>query len=164
MIPVRPGDVVLFSRQGFYNRLIQAKTWSRVSHVEVVAQPGTPGTRTALPMTVASRNGRGVGYYPFDDEGLHCVLRPVALFDQDAAWRWFLTVNGQGYDWVGLVAFLSAKWQGKENGRQFCSEFATRYLRAGGIDPFNGYDADGISPGEFLKSPVFVRLDAAAGV
>src|SRR3712207_7174694 len=52
-----------------------------------------------------------------------------------------ISVVGQKYDWFGLLAFTSARFQGQENGRMFCSEFATRYLRAGNVDPFNGYDA-----------------------
>ena len=74
------------------------------------------------------------------------------------------------------------KLQGRENGKQFCSEFAARYLRRAigarvhhpaaregngetlavlGLDPFNGYDADGIAPSEFRKSALLrVEMDA----
>jgi hypothetical protein len=150
-----PGDVLLFNRDGFYNRIIRIKTWSRVSHVEVVASGGPS------PMTVASRNGQGVGYYKLDSHGLYCVLRPRSdlVFNQSDAWKWFLTVNGQGYDWLGLLAFASAKFQGKENGKMFCSELACRYLRAGGIDPFRGADADAIAPSDFLKNSTFNQID-----
>jgi hypothetical protein len=158
-VAFQPGDVLLFSRQGFYNRLIQIKTWSRVSHCEVIAMGGP---LLAHPMAVASRNGQGVGYYALDLTGLYCVLRPTVPFDAKAAWEWFLTVNGQGYDWLGLLAFTSAKLQGRENGKMFCSEFSTRYLRAGGVDPFNGYDADGIAPSEYLKSPLLQRIGIEA--
>jgi hypothetical protein len=158
----QPGDVLLYARQGIYNRLIQIKTWSRVSHVEIVSFPSVNGY---APLVVASRNGIGVGQYQFDRAGLYCVLRPIAPFDHWAAMDWFWEhANGQGYDWLGLLAFFSAKLQGRENGRMFCSELATRFLRAGGVDPFNGYDADGISPGEFLKSPAFRRIDEEAVV
>jgi hypothetical protein len=150
---LQPGDVLLFARQGFYNRLIQIKTWSRVSHCEVVVFGGDN------PMTVASRNGVGVGYYKLDPSGLCCVLRPTAPFDAAAAWEWFSKeAVGQGYDWIGLLAFFSAKWQGKENGRMFCSEFCARYLRAGGVDPFGGADADAIAPSDFAKNGAFRRL------
>ena len=148
-----PGDCLLYSRHGVYNWLIQVKTWSRVSHVEVVAY-----VKAGIPITAASRNGKGVNLYQYDPSGLYCVLRPLKSFDSRAANAWFKTVQGQGYDWVGLLAFMSAKFQGKENGKMFCSEFATRYLRQGGIDPFNGADADAIAPSDFLKNSMFVRL------
>lgn len=147
---LRAGDVLLFNRQGLYNKIIMWKTWSQVSHVEVAIDQFS---------SLASRNGVGVGRYSYDFNGLHSVLRPKAFFNYEAAMKWFETVNGQGYDWLGLLAFISAKYQGRDNGKMFCSEFATRLLRAGGIDPFNGYDADGIAPSEFLKSPVFERVE-----
>jgi hypothetical protein len=41
-------------------------------------------------------------------------------------------------------------------GKQFCSEYLTRALRKGGLEPFaEGYDADLVSPGMFLASPAF---------
>jgi hypothetical protein len=156
-----PGDVLMFARDGFYNRLIRIKTWSRVSHCEVVSLGGAYG---AAPLVVASRNSQGVGQYQLDAHGLYCTLRPTSQrFDVEMAMDWFWrNANGQDYDWIGLLAFTSAKFQGKDNGRMFCSEFATRFLRAGGLDPFNGADADAIAPSDFLKNSTFSRLDIAA--
>ena len=153
----QPGDVLLYSHTGFYDWLIRVKSWSKVSHCEVVAIGGLTPLRI-----VGSRNGQGVDVYPFDPTGLKFVMRPLLPFDYDRANAWFRTVQGQPYDWLGLLAFESAKLQGRENGKMFCSEFATRYLRAGGIDPFNAYDADGIAPGEFVKSAVFTKINPAA--
>jgi hypothetical protein len=141
------GDVLLYSGSGFFSRLIQMKTWSKYSHVEVF---------DCDDRCVASRDGIGVGRYPFRVDGLRVILRPLPKFDPAPARLWYATVEGQPYDWFGLLAFTSAKRQGKNNWKMFCSEFATRFLRSGGIDPFNGYDADGIAPGEFMKSPTFV--------
>lgn len=158
----QPGDVLLFSRGGFFGRIIRFKTWSAVSHVEVVH---IGGTANDAPMVVASRNGIGVGYYPIDEHGLYAVLRPINPFDPVRAWAWFRTVNGQQYDWLGLLAFTSAKLQGRENGRMFCSEFAVRYLRAGGVEPFTpSTDADAVAPGEFLKSGAFTRVEEDAAL
>jgi uncharacterized protein YycO len=150
MTPVafRPGDVLLYSGKGLFSRLIQIKTWSRYSHVEVYDGSG---------FSVASRDRIGVGRYPLRMDGLQIVLRPTQRFHVTKARAWFRTVDGQPYDWMGLLAFTSARRQGQENWSQFCSEFATRFLRAGGVDPFNGYDADGIAPGEFLKSALLIR-------
>jgi uncharacterized protein YycO len=140
---MRPGDVLLYTGGSFFARVIQFKTWSRYSHVEIY--DGNGGS-------VASRDGVGVGRYPLRVDGLRVILRPLPAFDPTPARAWFNTVNGQPYDWFGLLAFTSAKRQGRNNWKMFCSEFAARYLRAGGVDPFNGYDADGIAPGEFMKS------------
>lgn len=138
----RPGDVLLYSGTSWFSRLIQFKTWSRYSHCEVYDGDGC---------SVASRDGVGVGRYPLRTDELRVILRPVA-FDVVPARAWFATVDGQPYDWFGLLAFTSAKRQGRNNWKMFCSEFVVRYLRAGGLDPVNGYDADGIAPGELMKS------------
>jgi hypothetical protein len=143
------GDLLLYSGSGMFSKLIRIKTWSRYSHCEVVDGFG---------LSVASRDGLGVGRYPFRSDGLAMVLRPDGKFEYRKARQWFKTVDGQGYDWLGLLAFTSAKYQGNDNKRMFCSEFTTRYYRAGGFDPFNGYDADGIAPGEFAKCPRFKVL------
>lgn len=156
---LQPGDVLLFSRGGLFNWIIKTKTWSHVSHCEGVALTNC-GLRA-----IASRNGKGCAVYPLDYKGLAFVLRPTVPFDNKSALDWFYRerIWQQGYDWIGLVSFTSAKWQGRENGKMFCSEFLTRWLRKGGIDPFNGYDADGIAPGEFCKSPMFRTIWRADG-
>lgn len=165
------GDVLLYRPRGLFGWLISVKTWSRYAHVEVY-----DGHDYAL----ASRDGVGVGRYPYRSEDLAAVYRPRVPFDMNAGRRWFATVNGQPYDWFGLLAFTSAKLQGRENGAMFCSEFAVRFLRRCigakcahpaaqqgnarvlavlGLDPWNGYDADGLAPGEMAKSPL-LRLEA----
>lgn len=167
MTGLLPGDVLLFARTGLFNRLIQLKTWSAVSHVEVVAIPGAPFFRAPQRWTfntVASRNGVGVGLYAPDLSQLHSVYRPTVPFDQATALDWFWRdANRQGYDWLGLLAFFNAKRQGRENSKMFCSEFAARYLRIGGVDAFNGYDADGIAPSEFCKSVLLQKLQVIDG-
>ena len=147
---LKPGDVMLYRGTGVFSALIRFKTWSKYSHCEVYEGEGG---------VVASRDSIGVGRYPFRHEGLSLVVRPKQAFDATTATAWFETVNGQGYDWLGLMAFFVAKWQGRENGRMFCSEMAVRFLRAGGVEPFSPEaDADAISPGEFAKSSAFTRF------
>lgn len=147
---LRPGDVLLYSGTGLFSALIRIKTWSRFSHVEVYDCVGH---------AVASRDGIGVGLYPFRHRDLAMVLRPREPFALEGARAWFRSVNGQGYDWLGLTCFFIARWQGRDNCRMFCSEFACRYLRAGGLEPFHqDYDADAVSPGMFAASPAFDRI------
>lgn len=151
---LQPGDLLLYARRGFWARAIQIKTWSRISHVECCVSATD---------VVASRDGRGVARYALTRDGLDAILRPRAPFDLDAALRWFATVDGQGYDWLGLLAFFWARWQGRDNQRMFCSELATRWYRAGGVEPFTPEtDADAVAPGEFLKSGAFRRVWTAS--
>lgn len=145
---LRIGDVLLYGGNGLFSRLIQIKTWSRYSHVEIYDGNG---------LSVASRDGIGVGRYQVRLDGLRVILRPLAKFDPTPARLWFSTVDGQPYDWFGLLSFMSAKRQGRNNWKQFCSEFAVRYLRAGGVEPFTKTtDADSIAPGEFMKSGALI--------
>jgi hypothetical protein len=141
------GDVLLFSRRSLFNFLITLKTWSPYTHVEV-ADVDDSGDVT----TFASRNKEGVGEYVPDLSGLALVLRlPDGAFNRaDARW-WFLDneIWKQGYDYIGLFNFFYARFVGPENGRMFCSEFVTRFLRAGGWDPFPDMDADTIAPRDF---------------
>lgn len=150
------GDVLLFSRTSFFNRIIQVKTWSRFTHVEIVG-----GVKDTLTRTYASRNGLGVGVYPADYQGLALVLRPcfpcgacAGPFDVLKARAWFYqNAVGQRYDWLGLLNFTYARYVGQDNHAMFCSEFATRFLREGGFDPFPANDADTISPRDFSVCP-----------
>jgi hypothetical protein len=148
---LKPGDVLLFNRSGTFNWIIRVKTWSRFSHVEVAVGPER---------LFASRNGEGVNFYRLDARGLAVVLRPREPFDVRAAEHWarFSNVVGQGYDWAGLLNFTYARLASRENGRMFCSEAATRFLRMGGLDPFPGADADTIAPRDFSMCPLFVPV------
>ena len=141
-----PGDVLLFNRKSIYNWVINVKTWSRISHVEVV-ETANHGHVTIA----ASRNGKGVKRFEPDWRGLALVLRPVpTLLGLDVARAWFETVRGQKYDWLGLLNFAYARAVGKDNGKMFCSEFATRFMRRAGLPLFPEQDADTIAPRDFL--------------
>ena len=151
---LQDGDVLLFSRStSIFNWIIKVKTWSRFTHCEVIQFDGD------TLKTVASRDGVGVGWYPPEWRGLAMVLRPVQFpnvkgrtFNTKLARAWFAKVKGQGYDWLGLLNFAYARVVGADNTKQFCSEFCTRYLRAGGFNLFRTQDADTVSPRDFAYS------------
>lgn len=152
MIPeLRPGDCLLyFSRHSLMDWCVAIKTWNLVSHVEIYRGEG---------MSVASRNGIGVNLYNLRRDGLAYVLRPredSGPLDVTKSQSWFFrTAQGQGYDWLGLLCFTLAVHQGAPD-KMFCSEFATRWYRAGGFRPFaEAYDADLVAPAQFLQSPAF---------
>lgn len=148
---LRPGDCLLYRPAGVWSTLIAVKTWHWVSHCEAYIGDFK---------SVASRDGKGVGHYDLRVQGLNLVCRPKTPVDIDAAWDWFLTVDGQPYDWAGLSRFLLAgRAPFGNNGKMFCSEFLTRFYRAGGYDPFNEYlDADAVAPCNFLYSNLFEQF------
>ncbi len=146
-LDLREGDCLLYGQSDLFGALTCLKTWSDTAHVEIYAGAG---------YSVASRNGKGVGrYFTRYDQLLH-VLRPKTEFNHDAAQGWFYReACGQKYDWLGLLCFTLAVKQGAPD-KMFCSEFAAKYYRAGGFDPFHpGWHADKIAPGNFLMSPAF---------
>ncbi len=145
MIDLQCGDVLLYDQwYAVSDWLVKMKTGSAIVHCEVVASDG-------LPPSVASARFRGVDDYLFEPKALRFVLRPLQPFDRHAANIWFETVQGQPYGYLGLFGYYNADLQ-TDTGDWTCSKLATRYLRAGGVDAFNGYVSGGIAPGDFLKS------------
>jgi hypothetical protein len=160
---LRPGDTLLYRPVAFswrhplgwlFGRLIALKTWHNISHVEVFV--GSTGG-VAEARSVASRDGQGVEAYPVRLTDLAYVLRPQPVaeesFDLAAGLRWFGTVRGQHYDWLGLTRFVRTSITPSRT-RMFCSAFWLRFYRACGFNPFHArIDADAIAPGEILDSP-----------
>lgn len=141
---LQPGDTLLYFSNSLLDWAIALKTWTKVAHVEIYA-----GNRTSY----ASRNGVGVNQYSFRKQGLACVLRDNDIADFAAASWWFSKVQGQKYDWKGLLCFTLAVKQGAKD-RMFCSEFWTRFKREEGIEPFNNdWDADRVPPAFCLVTP-----------
>lgn len=144
---LRPGDCLLYGPKpgSIFGWLISRKTWHGVSHCEMYTGKGK---------SFASRDGIGVGLYPLRTDELAYVLRPTDPLDWAAFWKWFYTVNGQKYDWLGLLRFVYTKsGSSGKNEKMFCSEAMTRGYRALGARVFNDQeDADAIAPAQFLTS------------
>jgi hypothetical protein len=145
---LKPGDCLLYRPKGFFGFLIGKKTWHRVAHCEMYIGKGR---------SVASRDGKGVAVYPWRNTELGYVLRPLRsdVLDWASFWKWFATVNGQKYDWFGLLRFVHTGEAGKgDNGKMFCSEFLTRaYWALDARVISKQEDADAIAPFQFLVSP-----------
>jgi hypothetical protein len=151
---LKPGDCLLYGPKpgSFWGWVIARKTWHGVSHCELFIGKGK---------SFASRDGIGVGLYPLRSEQIAYVLRPTAWLDWAAFWKWFYTVNGQKYDWFGLLRFVYTK-EGScgNNDKQFCSEAMTRAYRALAAHVFNDKeDADAIAPANFLLSPALTIVE-----
>lgn len=141
------GDCLLYRPKphSLTGLVIALKTWTWIAHVEVYKGGG---------VSLASRDGIGVNAYPLRTEQLGLVRRPNQFFDLGAALRWFEGVKGQKYDWLGLMCFTLAVRQGAPD-RMFCSEFAHRLYRSGGLKVFsNDLDADHTAPAQFDQTPV----------
>lgn len=153
---LKPGDCLLYHPVRFdllhpgwiFGAAIRFKTWHNVSHCELFIG----GARR---VSAAARDGRGVGLYPLRTSELQYILRPTQPLDWKAFWPWFYRVNGEGYDWLGLLRFAWFKEIGRgDNGKMFCSEFLTRAYRALGADVISpDEDADAVAPANFLLSP-----------
>lgn len=159
---LRPGDCLLYGRTPFktspvgwlFGLIINIKTWSRFCHVEIYGGNGK---------AFASRDGKGVGLYDFREAQLLKVRRPDQdKYDHELALDWFAHVNGQKYDFVGLLGFglnrtklaLQAILRIKPAAMQFCSEFYTRWCIKAGVHPFNReIDPETIAPAQFDQVP-----------
>lgn len=148
---LKPGDVLLYKPQGIFGWIIRVKTWHSVSHCEVYTGDG---------FSVASRDGLGVNKYPWRNTELAAVCRPVQPFDLFKALVWFQKQKGTPYGWMDLLQFAGLNVDSKGI---VCSPFVTRFLRAGGLDPFNGEQAELIAPFQFELSPVFEIYEVIDG-
>lgn len=151
---LKPGDHLLYTptKGSIFGALIAVKTWHGISHCELYVGKGK---------SAAARDGIGVGLFPLRTEQLAYVLRPQGELDWFAFWTWFRSVNGQKYDWLGLLRFAWFKSIGTGNdGKQFCSEFLCRAGRKLGLKVFAATeDADAIAPASFLTSANLTIVD-----
>ncbi len=141
-----PGDILLYGGRDLVSRLIQFRTWSDVSHIEIYVGEGR---------SVASRNGLGVGKYPLRIVGLRRVYRATigALtypqFNFENCMAWFATVDGTPYGWADLLRFYLINVPTKG---LICSEFADLFFRNGGLPLFNtNYPEGAVCPGDYEK-------------
>jgi hypothetical protein len=143
---LEPGDILLYGGRDLVSRLIQFRTWSDVSHIEIYVGDGR---------SVASRNGIGVNKYPLRIAGLRRVYRSKqrlmlhGFFDFEKSMAWFATVSGKPYGWADLLRFylINVRTQGL-----ICSEFADLFFRNGGLPLFNtNYPEGAVCPGDYEK-------------
>ena len=151
------GDVLLFDRGAPFgiSTIIKFKTWSDVSHVGVIIYKPVTTTNEVLLSSEIS----GVHLFPLGTlEGLKYVYRlkkPLTVVEKLEGRKWVETVLGQGYDYLGLLAFFWAKFRGKDNNKQFCSELVGRLFKEIKRSWLHKWiDADYYVPADFKKSPL----------
>ena len=144
---LQPGDLILYAPSSLYGKLIAIKTWHSISHCELFTGNG---------QSAASRDGVGVGLYPLRTDHAAYVLRPqdAGVLDWVAFWKWFRTVNGQKYDWWGLLRFVWTHELGpNQHAKMYCSEFVVRAYRVMGSKAVSATeDADAFAPAPLLAS------------
>ncbi len=137
---LQPGDILLYGGGDVVSRLIQFRTWSDVSHIEIYVGDGR---------SVASRNGVGVGQYPLRVAGLRRVYRPKVFLNLLQGLNWFATVNGTPYGWADLLRFYLINVPTKG---LICSEFADLFFRNCNLPLFNtNYPEGAVCPGDYEK-------------
>ena len=147
---MRQGDALIYRAHSLFGYIISLKTWFRASHVEAYFGRG---------WSIGCREGRGVAFYDFNSKHLARILRPSEPFDVEKAMCWYYrSAEGQKYDYLGLLCFTLAAKHGSRN-KMWCSEFMTRWYRAGGFNPFStDVDADRVAPAQFVQSPLFSEV------
>ena len=145
-----PGDMMLYyDEHNPVDWVIAEKTGKRVSHVERFIGDG---------QSIASRNGIGVGTYPLRLDGLVCVRRINVPWKLADGLAWFKTVDGQAYDFKGLLTATAFVGEGTP-GDMFCSEFSLNFDRACGVEPFNpSLRADCCYPRDLWMCPAFTTV------
>lgn len=142
---LQPGDFLLYRPSSLTGVIIAVKTWTWIAHIEIYKGGG---------ISLASRDGIGVNAYPLRLDQLGIVRRPNKPFSFAKGLRYFETVKGQKYDWLGLMCFTLAVHQGSPD-RQFCSEFAHNFAIAEDLELFStDLVPDHTSPAQFDQTPV----------
>src|SRR5687768_12687953 len=137
---ILPGDILLYDRDGWANTFIKFKRGEKYSHVAIASRPG---------YMLEARQGDVCDERPIRFDGLAAVYRHTDPIDFEKGFEWFeAEAKGQGYDWIGLLSFAFAKFQGRQNNLMFCSEFVCRFFKKLGNGLFSDdTDCDAVSPG-----------------
>lgn len=153
---ILPGDILLYDRDGWVNKFIKFKRGEKFSHVAIASQSG---------FMLEALQGTTCDERPLRLDGLAGILRTKEPIDFEVGYEWFLKVaKGQAYDWVGLLSFAFARFQGRTNNKMFCSEFVVRFFAKLNCPLFaDDTDADAVSPGLIPYSAalfkVWIRAD-----
>jgi hypothetical protein len=145
-----PGDVLLYSGTSFFSKVIEVKTFSAISHVEVYFGDGK--TVTARP--------EGANIYDFTPVDLAEVRRPTFPIDIKRAEPWLNAIKGMPYGWPDMEIFAGLK--APNDGSLVCSEVSAMLLhnaRTGELSTF-ATDADlrRIAPAHFQLSPLLIPI------
>jgi hypothetical protein len=145
MNDVKPA-VLLFRGRGIISSLIRWQTRGTYSHAAFLLRDGR---------IVEAWQGRGVHVRELDSfDGIARFSIPEMTDEQwDVALGYALSQVGKGYDYWGVLRFLSRRMQ-PENDRWFCSELVVESLNQAGVYPFKRTRPSEVSPGLLSISPI----------
>jgi len=143
---LQPGDILLYGG-GLIGWLIELRTWSDVSHVEIYIGNGR---------SLASR-AHGPREYPMNIMGLRRVIRPVAPFVLSGGLAWFEDIASRlPYGYFDLARFylINVPTRGL-----ICSEFADLFFRKCLLPLFNPkYPEGAVCPRDYeTLSPLLAK-------
>lgn len=136
--------IALCRGKGIISALIRWQTWSRYSHVAAVLPDGS---------VIEAWPGKGVHRRPFwsDITGIEFFKIVDPRYSPERAQEFLHEQIGQGYDYLGVLRFLSRRR--KSNDKWFCSELIFRAASAGGALLLRRIAPPQVSPGIFSLSP-----------
>ena len=153
---LKPGDLMLYApvpwrydpADAALGRIIADKTGRYKSHAEVYWGRDDKGRYISF-----AARAQGVGYYPSCfDATLACVRRVPGMFDRAAVDRALKGDVGKPYEIPGLFAFFDP-WRVPHHVIRVCSPMATKYVRAGGLEPLNpDCGSELVAPGDLFTS------------
>lgn len=138
--------ILLFRGRGIISSLIRWQTRGIYSHAAILMRDGR---------IVESWQGDGVRVKTLKDwEGIDCFEVPeLTSEDWDRAIKFCLDKVGEGYDYSGVLRFVSRRKTGA-NQSWFCSELVYAALHYAGANLFRDIQPDEVSPGLLAISPL----------
>lgn len=128
---------LLFTKRNILGSLlIRTVTWSDWSHVEIMLPDG---------YLIGAAAPHGVIESRYEDRIAQAASAATMEFPCHAPLFWFLSQLGKPYDWFGVAGLgLHRDWQ--EEDKWFCSEFACRAVKEGGLELFQSGVMKRITP------------------
>lgn len=139
--------ILLFRGKGVMPWLIRLQTRSRWSHVAIVVN----GT------LYEAWQFAGVRKMPYAEHEKKHGTAGIDIFklnvpcDVAAVQAYLESRVGKGYDWVGVLRFVTRR-RVLKNDRDFCSELGFAGIQAGGVSLFARTEPWEVSPGWFGRS------------
>ena len=145
---LQPGDILVYSGEGIFSKLIKLKTYSEWTHVAVYIGGGLQREFV---------EGAGAQEVPFRPKNLGMIRRRLGIWERSKSDAFWQEVKDQDYDYVGILWSFFARKQGRDNHSMFCSEYVVRDDRVASTGPTylvsDETDADGVSPADLVRSP-----------
>lgn len=128
---------LLFSRRHHPGSwLIRAVTWSEWSHVDIMLPDGG---------LIGAAAPHGVIGITSEERIARASCAAVMKVPCSTPFSWMLSQIDKPYDWLGVAGIgLHRDWE--EDDKWFCSEFAARAMKEGGIEPFQAKAMRRVTP------------------